>query len=86
MVKHSLRDDGRLLEVQRLSEMERDLTRQATAVSETIAGLVTSLLPPHAPESHVLEVVAASGYSRTFVDGVRGGRHPWHKTAARSAR
>jgi len=78
-VKQSLVDDGRLREVMRLCAVERDLTRQAVEVRETLADLVTSLLPSHAPESHVIEVVAATGYSRTLVDGLRGGTHPWHR-------
>lgn len=47
-------------------------------VREGLVAIVTSLLPPHAPEVHVVEVVEATGYSRTLVDGLRGGKHPWH--------
>lgn len=77
-MKPSLAGDGRLAEVQRLAGNEQQLSREAVKVREELAALVTSLLPPHAPESHVVEVVAASGYSRTLIDGLRGGKHPWH--------
>ena len=79
MPKGSLADDGRLIEVARLGILERDLTRQAVAVRETIAELVASLLPPHAPEALIVEVVKASGYSRTLADGLRSRNHSWHE-------
>jgi hypothetical protein len=79
MPKGSLADDGRLIEVARLSILERDLTRQAVAVRETIAELVASLLPPHAPEALIVEVVKASGYSRTLIDSLRSRNHSWHE-------
>jgi hypothetical protein len=53
-------------------------------VREALAASVTSLLPPHAPEAHVVEVVDATGYSRTLIDGLRGGKHPWHAPADRT--
>jgi len=82
-LKPSLAGDGRLLGVQRLAARERELSREAVKVGEELAALVTSLLPPHAPEWHVVEVVDASGYSRTLIDGLRGGKHPWHAPARR---
>jgi hypothetical protein len=45
-------------------------------VREELAALVTALLPPHAPEKQVAEIVAASGSSRTFVESLRGGQRP----------
>ena len=82
-MKRSLDGDTRLAEVARLSARERELTAEAVQVRETLAGLVTALLPPHAPESHVVEVVEATGYSRTLIDGLRGGKHPWHPPSSR---
>lgn len=82
-MKSSLADDGRLLEAQRLARREQELSREAVNVREELAAIVTSLLPPHAPEAHVVEVVEATGYSRTLIDGLRGGKHPWHAPANR---
>jgi hypothetical protein len=79
MSKEPLTHDGRLIEVVRLGILERDLTQQAVAVRETIAELVASLLPPHAPEALIVEVVKASGYSRTLIDGLRSRNHSWHE-------
>jgi hypothetical protein len=79
MSKGSLAGDGRLTEVARLGVLERDLTRQAVAVREAIAELIASLLPPHAPEALIVEVVKASGYSRTQIDGLRSRNHSWHE-------
>lgn len=82
-MKRSLEEDGRLAEVARLSAREQTLTKEAVEVREQIAALVTAMLPPHAPEAHVVEVVEASGYSRTLIDGLRGGKHPWHSPSPR---
>ena len=80
-MKRSLEDDGRLAEVRRLAEKERALTREALAVREELAALVGHVLPPRAPELHVLQVVEASGCSRTVVDALRGGNHAWNAPA-----
>jgi hypothetical protein len=53
-VKRSLEEDGRLAEVARLSARERELTSEAVEIRESLAALVTSLLPSHAPEAHIL--------------------------------
>ena len=79
MVKSSLEVDGRVIELRRLGDAERELSRELVSVHEEIANLVQSWLPPHAPESHIAEVVTASGYGRNLIDRLRGGNHPWHK-------
>ena len=79
MPKQSLVSDGRLIELLRLGEVETDFTRQLLDVHEQIAATVSALLPPHASESQVADVVTASGYSRTLIDALRGGNHPWNR-------
>jgi hypothetical protein len=79
MPKTSLANDGRLKELLRLGRVERDLTHELVEIHEQIAVLASALLPPHASESQISEVVAASGYSRTLIDALRGGNHPWNR-------
>ena len=49
MVKPSLEDDGRVIELRHLGNAEREVSRELVSVHEEIANLVQSLLPPHAP-------------------------------------
>lgn len=79
MPKNSLATDGRLVELLRLGEVERGLTRQLVGVHEQVAALASALLPPHASESQIAEVVDASGYSRVLIDALRSGNHPWNR-------
>jgi len=37
------------------------------------------MLPPHAPQSRIQEVVEASGFSRYLIDRIRGGAGMWSK-------
>lgn len=75
-MKRSFEDDPRLDQVRRLGEQQRSLERDLLRVREELASLVTVLLPPHAPEKQIAEIVAASGSSRTFVESLRGGQRP----------
>jgi hypothetical protein len=79
MPKTSLANDGRLIELLRLGQVERELTHELVEIHEQIAALASALLPPHASESQISEVVVASGYSRTLIDALRGGKHPWNR-------
>jgi hypothetical protein len=42
-----------------------------------IARLIIELLPPHASQAKINEVVAVSGFSRTLIERVRGGGAMW---------
>ena len=79
MSKRGLANDGRLVELLRLGEVERGLTEQLVHAHEQIAALASALLPPHASESQIAEVVDASGYSRVLIDALRAGNHPWNR-------
>lgn len=79
-MKRSLWNDGRLIELRRLADRERELTEEALRTREAFAALVLNLLPAHATKDHVQEVVAASGYSKTLIEGIRTGEHPWIST------
>ena len=55
--------------LQRLGQTELDLTRELEAAHEQIAALASAVLPPHASESQISEVVVASGYSKSLITG-----------------
>jgi hypothetical protein len=69
--------DWRYEELRRLGEAERRMTVELREVRDQIARLVKELLPHHAPKGRINEVVEASGYSRTLVEAIRGGRGMW---------
>ncbi len=74
----SLRHDARLAEVERLGALEREQTRQARETRKALADLVQGLLPERATNTHINEVVKASGYSLTLINALRRGGHPWN--------
>lgn len=69
--------DYRYAELQRLGDTERHMTAELVNTRAAIARLVTGLLPQHAPRARIEEVVATSGYSRTLIEALRSGNHPW---------
>ncbi|MBP2184089.1 hypothetical protein [Amycolatopsis magusensis] len=69
--------DYRYTELHRLGETERHLAAELVGTRAAIARLVTELLPQHAPRTRIEEVVSTSGYSRTLIEALRGGHHPW---------
>jgi hypothetical protein len=69
--------DWRLDELRRLGELERRLAAEMLDARDAVARLVKQLLPHHATEARINEVVEASGYSRTLVETIRGGRDAW---------
>jgi hypothetical protein len=69
--------DWQLSELARLGAAERELELDLLRLRREIAGLITELLPPHAPQSRIQEVVAASGFSRHLIEAVRGGSAMW---------
>jgi hypothetical protein len=69
--------DFRLDELRRLGPVEREMELELGRVRREIARLVVELLPPHASQAKIAEVVKASGFSRTLVEGVRGGQGMW---------
>ena len=71
--------DWRLDELRRLGELERRLAAEMLEARDEIAQLVKQLLPHHATEARISTVVEASGYSRTLVEAIRGGRAAWSK-------
>jgi hypothetical protein len=72
-------NDWRLDELQRLGTLERRLASEMLEARHEIAQLVKQLLPLHATEGRINEVVKVSGYSRTLVEAIRGGRDAWTK-------
>jgi hypothetical protein len=56
------------------------MSRELTEVRDSIARLAKELLPQHAPRERIEAVVEASGYSRTLVEALRGGRGMWSKS------
>lgn len=69
--------DSRLELLKQLGEQERQMTRQLHDLRAEFAHLVIQLLPMHSPRTRIDEVVAASGYSRTLIEALRAGNHPW---------
>jgi hypothetical protein len=69
--------DSRLELLKQLGEQERQMTRQLHDLRAEFAHLVTQLLPMHSPRTRIDEVVAGSGYSRTLIEALRAGNHPW---------
>ncbi|GAB2864794.1 hypothetical protein GCM10027176_78230 [Actinoallomurus bryophytorum] len=69
--------DSRYELLKQLGEQERQMTRQLHDLRAEFAHLVTRLLPMHSPRTRIDEVVAASGYSRTLIEALRAGNHPW---------
>jgi hypothetical protein len=69
--------DWRLSELARLGASERQMSHDLMRAREAIAALVKELLPHHAPAKLIEDVVRASGYSRTLVEAIRGGRDMW---------
>jgi hypothetical protein len=69
--------DFRLDELRRLGVAEREMELELARIRREIARLIVELLPPHASQSKITKVVTASGFSRTLVEGVRGGRGMW---------
>jgi hypothetical protein len=69
--------DYRYAELERLGETERHLAMELINTRASIARLVTELLPQHAPRTRIDDVVQASGYSRTLIEALRSGNHPW---------
>ncbi|HEX5594695.1 MAG TPA: hypothetical protein VFX61_01540 [Micromonosporaceae bacterium] len=69
--------DWRLDELRRLGNRERQLATEMLEARDAVARLVKQLLPHHAPESWINTVVQASGYSRTLIEAIRGGRDAW---------
>jgi hypothetical protein len=67
-------NDWRLDELRRLGETERRMSWELMEVRDSVARLVKELLPQHAPRGRIEAVVEASGYSRTPVEALRGGR------------
>jgi hypothetical protein len=57
--------------------LERRLAAEMLEARDSIAHLVKHLLPHHATEARINEVVKASGYSRVLVEAIRGGRDAW---------
>jgi len=49
--------------------MELEIVR----LRREVADLIVELLPPHANQSKINGLVVASGFSRTLIEGVRGG-------------
>ncbi len=77
MSDEKLASDWRYQELQRLGEQERLMARELHDVRETIARIVKELLPHHAPRDRINDVVEASGYSRTLIEALRGGKDIW---------
>lgn len=78
LVPEDINADWRLSELRRLGEAEREMERQMAQTRREIARLIVELLPPHASQTKINEVVAASGFSRTLVERVRGGSGMWN--------
>ncbi|WP_433331709.1 hypothetical protein [Spirillospora sp. CA-294931] len=70
-------EDWRYEELRRLGERERELTVELVGVRGEVARLVKELLPHHAPKDRINEVIQASGYSRTLIEALRGGKDIW---------
>jgi hypothetical protein len=51
--------------------------RQLGDIRAEFARLIVQLLTMHSPRTRIDEVVAASGYSRTLIEAIRAGKHPW---------
>jgi hypothetical protein len=73
-------NDWRLDELRRLGETERRMSRELIEARDSVARLVKELLPQHASRGRIEAVVEASGYSRTPVEALRGGRGMWNKS------
>lgn len=69
--------DSRRELLKQLGEQERQMTRQLGDIRAEFARLIVQLLPMHSPRTRIDEVVAASGYSRTLIEAIRAGKHPW---------
>lgn len=50
---------------------------QLAQMRREIARLVLELLPPHAGQAKINEVVTASGFSRFLIERLRGGSGMW---------
>lgn len=71
--------DWRYEELRRLGEKERRMVEELTDVRDAIAQRVKELLPQHSSTNRIHGVVRASGYSRTLIEALRGGKAVWSK-------
>jgi hypothetical protein len=71
--------DWRFEELRRLGELERRLAVETLEARDAVARLVKQLLPHHATDAQINAVVETSGYSRTLIEAIRGGRDAWTK-------
>jgi hypothetical protein len=71
--------DWRVSELRRLGEAEREMERQLAQTRREIARLVVEMLPPHAAQAKIDDVVTASGFSRFLIDRLGGGSGTWDR-------